>query len=564
MELCKETLEEHIHSRNNDKDLQKSINDQNYTFENKFYFKNLKIMLEITKALKHLHLKENIIHRDLKPQNIFFSFENVIKIGDFGLATDFYNEKYLNFNNNDSIKNKRKTSTESNATQSENTNNNKLINYNLNNNFNYSISNPSGTNENTICFHTKNIGTLLYASPEQLNENFYDYKSDIFSLGLIFYELLCPFRTSMEKKLRFQELKSGKIIDFVKEQNKTISNMLLNMTDNDPNKRPHTLEIIEIIKEEIDRIKIMRYPHELEDEIIKIKKCSSNYTSKNSSNNNSTNSDFITEESSSIINYNKQTTNKCINDKSCTYFQDEDSKIIKDKSNFNKINNKSNFSNLIHSANDSFHLISNIRSDINNLQINKSNNLVLNGDKQNINEKYNCKCSKNSFNFNINNLMDNNDILNFNSNYFMVYDNNNNLIEQQRPRSTGIFHHEILSNSGIYIKICFYEGDHIPAPDSHEIKAVSYKDYMNSIHIKKYLKIIKNKLMIFSDEKSKKADQIYEMDDCEIIYDNDFENENKPEYQIFIVHPYLKNISLYFNKYSEYFNFVEFLSNNQN
>lgn len=47
--------------------------------------------------------------------------------------------------------------------------------------------------------HSVNVGTMLYMSPEQLNSRKYDYKVDIYSLGLIFFELLVPFRTDSER-----------------------------------------------------------------------------------------------------------------------------------------------------------------------------------------------------------------------------------------------------------------------------------------------------------------------------------------------------------------------------
>lgn len=71
--------------------------------------------------------------------------------------------------------------------------------------------------------HTGQVGTKLYMSPEQvsrfwsgssfttsptsphlllpfqLSGNSYSHKVDIYSLGLILFELLCPFRTQMER-----------------------------------------------------------------------------------------------------------------------------------------------------------------------------------------------------------------------------------------------------------------------------------------------------------------------------------------------------------------------------
>ena len=47
--------------------------------------------------------------------------------------------------------------------------------------------------------HTGNIGTHFYVSPEQMMGLKYDQKVDIFSLGVILFELNHPFSTEMER-----------------------------------------------------------------------------------------------------------------------------------------------------------------------------------------------------------------------------------------------------------------------------------------------------------------------------------------------------------------------------
>ena len=47
---------------------------------------------------------------------------------------------------------------------------------------------------------TRGVGTRLYAAPEQLASDDYDEKADVYSLGVVLYELLRPrFGTTMER-----------------------------------------------------------------------------------------------------------------------------------------------------------------------------------------------------------------------------------------------------------------------------------------------------------------------------------------------------------------------------
>lgn len=61
---------------------------------------------------------------------------------------------------------------------------------------------PLSENENVTfknSLHTTYVGTQLYMSPEQMNGEGYNYKIDIYSLGIILFELLIPFVTEMER-----------------------------------------------------------------------------------------------------------------------------------------------------------------------------------------------------------------------------------------------------------------------------------------------------------------------------------------------------------------------------
>ena len=103
------------------------------------------IFKELISGLKYLY-ELNICHRDLKPQNILLDENYTIKISDFGLAR-------LNNENN-------------------------LM--------------------DTIC------GSPIYMAPEIMKYNKYDNKADIWSLGIIFYELLTgrtPFKVKNHQEL---------------------------------------------------------------------------------------------------------------------------------------------------------------------------------------------------------------------------------------------------------------------------------------------------------------------------------------------------------------------------
>ena len=48
------------------------------------------------------------------------------------------------------------------------------------------------------------MGSNLYSSPEQLGDE-YDYRTDIYSLGIIMFELLNDFGTEMEKNIEISK-----------------------------------------------------------------------------------------------------------------------------------------------------------------------------------------------------------------------------------------------------------------------------------------------------------------------------------------------------------------------
>lgn len=86
---------------------------------------------QICLAMKHCHDRK-ILHRDLKAQNIFLSGNGIVKLGDFGIA--------------------------------------KVL---------------SSTVEKAVTI----VGTPYYLSPEIIQNSPYNFKSDIWSLGVLLYEM---------------------------------------------------------------------------------------------------------------------------------------------------------------------------------------------------------------------------------------------------------------------------------------------------------------------------------------------------------------------------------------
>jgi len=258
MELCKETLADYLSKRqetivkilnnmSNSKNINNINNNNNkntLTIENqsgaillsqKEVGESLKIFFShVCRAIQFIHDKEKIIHRDLKPTNIFISEDSNVKVGDFGLATELFNLKY-----------KKLSMCEDFSSTSELTFSRK----------NSIVSSNSDASYNSfLSYHTKNIGTPQYASPEQLSDNFYDQKSDIYSLGLVLLELVYPLKTGMEKVQIFKELKeNGKLPEIFVQKYQNLSTLILDMTSKISTKRPEAYEILLIVNSEIQK-----------------------------------------------------------------------------------------------------------------------------------------------------------------------------------------------------------------------------------------------------------------------------------------------------------------------
>jgi serine/threonine protein kinase len=94
----------------------------------------ISILLQVLDALGYAH-SLGVLHRDIKPENILIDRRGTVKVMDFGIA--------------------------------------------------YAIGSQRMTREKSL------IGTLEYMSPERILGKPMDGRSDIYALGILFYELLC-------------------------------------------------------------------------------------------------------------------------------------------------------------------------------------------------------------------------------------------------------------------------------------------------------------------------------------------------------------------------------------
>ncbi|XP_062852125.1 eukaryotic translation initiation factor 2-alpha kinase 3 [Trichomycterus rosablanca] len=161
----------------------------------------LDIFLQIAEAVDFIHSK-GLMHRDLKPSNIFFTLDDVVKVGDFGLVTAMDQEE-----DDDDL--------------------------------------STLTPMPVYARHTGQVGTKLYMSPEQLSGNSYSHKVDIYSLGLILFELLYPFRTQMERVKTLTEVRALKFPSSFCKNNVQEAQMVRSMLSPVPAERPEASEITE-------------------------------------------------------------------------------------------------------------------------------------------------------------------------------------------------------------------------------------------------------------------------------------------------------------------------------
>lgn len=171
------------------------------------------IMTQLTDGLSHAH-EAYIIHRDIKPQNIMIEDNGTIKITDFGIAMAV------------------------NATQF--------------------------TQTNSV------MGTVHYLPPEQANGKGATVKSDIYSLGILMYELLTgsvPFKGDNAVEIALKHMKEK--LPSIRKQNplipQSVENIVIKACAKNPRNRYDTVkemheDLVTAMERENEKKIVFEYP----------------------------------------------------------------------------------------------------------------------------------------------------------------------------------------------------------------------------------------------------------------------------------------------------------------
>ncbi|XP_062519888.1 eukaryotic translation initiation factor 2-alpha kinase-like [Corticium candelabrum] len=194
MELCKETLKDWL--------AHNSINRE--------YVCVIKIFHEIVTAVEYVHAQE-MMHRDLKPSNILFAHNGSVKVSDFGLVKSLTKTPSCN------------TTTKREPLQ-------------------YSEFDDYDANVDSAHI-TSDVGTELYMSPEQVAGQPYCEKVDVYSMGVILFELLTPFTTQMERAKTLSRVRTQHIPDTFRRKHRKEYELICSLLAEHPDDRPSAKNI---------------------------------------------------------------------------------------------------------------------------------------------------------------------------------------------------------------------------------------------------------------------------------------------------------------------------------
>lgn len=194
----------------------------------------LGIFRQIASGLNYLHSK-NIVHLDLKMANIFVSVEGLIKIGDFSIS------QYI------------QSSNESNQQQQQIMKDNEGAEIRKSNS-------PLSKRLTTSCANS-HLGTLAYSSPERCLGEATNFKSDIWSLGCILYELITlkPLFSGDSLAEFVLSITQINYTPIKRNITPTLREVFEQMISIDPNQRPTANELLCITDQLLSHFQLKRH-----------------------------------------------------------------------------------------------------------------------------------------------------------------------------------------------------------------------------------------------------------------------------------------------------------------
>jgi serine/threonine protein kinase len=258
MQYCSQTLKEYINDPNRKVDLAEILG----------------ITQQIALGTQHIH-QSGLIHRDLKPENVFFH-EKEVKLGDFGLsravesdeADGFFSEEFdghsmpvLESTNHSSEKSDSTVLDARNQKVARDVRRRKSTLRLGGGGFYKSLSPGSRSRSHSLSIKysatgiggkgelTSQIGTFTYASPEQIDGGEYNSSTDMFSLGVILFEMChLPFSTGMERMVTISNAREGVYGTYwesLSKSNPGIATLLNQLLSTTPSKRPTAANVVE-------------------------------------------------------------------------------------------------------------------------------------------------------------------------------------------------------------------------------------------------------------------------------------------------------------------------------
>lgn len=159
-----------------------------------------RLFRQLLEAVSYIHLS-GFVHRDLKPMNIFIDKSNNVKVGDFGLAKN--SQFFLVVLQNNQVEPSKDLLTV--------------------------------------------VGTVFYTAPEVATGD-YDEKVDMYSLGIVFFEMCYPLLTGMERALTLNELRLASVnfpANFVDSKYKMEKRIIQTLLGHRAKERPSASELLQ-------------------------------------------------------------------------------------------------------------------------------------------------------------------------------------------------------------------------------------------------------------------------------------------------------------------------------